>query len=54
MGHRGTNEVLFDGVLSRSRLLPAGRYAVIIVAADKRIRSRPQQLSCTIEKAGGR
>jgi hypothetical protein len=50
VGHLGTSKVFFEGVLPRSRRLPAGRYTLTILAADVTgVRSRPRLLSFTVE-----
>jgi trimeric autotransporter adhesin len=47
-GHAGTNQVFFEGVLSRRKKLRPGRYTLIIVASIAGRRSRPQRLSFAI------
>ena len=50
-GHSGTNEVSFQGLISRSTKLPLGSYTLVITASDAAgQRSTPKQLSFTIVK----
>jgi len=47
-GHADTNKVFFDGAISRSRELAAGRYTLIIAATATGLGSKRGQLSFTI------
>jgi len=50
-GHTGTNKVVFQGHISRSKALNLGAYAVTITATDSAgARSAPKSLSFTIVK----
>jgi hypothetical protein len=49
-GHVGTNKVVFQGHVSRSNKLKAGRYTVVITATDAAGISVPKSLSFTIVK----
>jgi hypothetical protein len=47
-GHPGSNSVMFQGRLTRSRKLKPGRYTLIITATNSARASKPQALSFTI------
>jgi hypothetical protein len=47
-GHSGTNMVVFQGRLSRSKKLKPGHYTLIVVAANSARASTAQSLSFTI------
>jgi hypothetical protein len=47
-GHRGTNEVKFQGLISRSQKLKPGRYTLVITAANSAGSATPARLSFTI------
>jgi hypothetical protein len=50
-GHSGTNKVVFQGSISRSKKLNPGRYTLVIVAMNSAgQRSAPRKLSFTIVK----
>jgi hypothetical protein len=48
-GHAGANRVAFQGLVSHSKRLPLGSYALIIIATNSAdARSAPASLSFTI------
>ena len=49
-GHAGTNKVIFQGRISRSRRLKPGRYTLFITATNSLRTSAPQKLSFMIVK----
>jgi hypothetical protein len=50
-GHAGTNKVVFQGLISRSKRLPSGRYTLLITATNPAgARSATTSLSFTIVK----